>query len=64
MQIVFKCSPKGMVTIISESTISLHNLWSRRIEEGGTAGMKIDEYTRRYSGDLFQEQHLLFAKKT
>lgn len=53
-----------MVTIISESTISLHNLWSRRIEEGGTAGMKIDEYTRRYSGDLFQEQHLLFAKKT
>ncbi|XP_061348757.1 cytochrome P450 714C2-like [Gastrolobium bilobum] len=44
---------KGMMNIISESSMSLLNLWSSRIEaEGGVADIKIDEYMRSFSGNV------------
>ncbi|KAJ1422976.1 Cytochrome P450 [Sesbania bispinosa] len=44
---------KGMMKIVSESSISLLNLWSSRIEaEGGVADIKIDEYMRTFSGNV------------
>ncbi|KAG4935112.1 hypothetical protein JHK85_050031 [Glycine max] len=44
---------KGMMNIISESAISLLNLWKSRTEaEGGVADIKIDEYMRNFSGDV------------
>ncbi|KAF5446533.1 hypothetical protein F2P56_032153 [Juglans regia] len=44
---------KGMMNLITESTINLLNTWKSRIEtEGGTADIKIDEYMRSFSGDV------------
>ncbi|XP_061348758.1 cytochrome P450 714C2-like [Gastrolobium bilobum] len=44
---------KGMMNIISQSSMSLLNLWSSRIEaEGGVADIKIDEYIRSFSGNV------------
>ncbi|KAK7387316.1 hypothetical protein VNO78_28030 [Psophocarpus tetragonolobus] len=44
---------KGMMNIISESAISLLNLWNSRTEaEGGVADIKIDEDMRNFSGDV------------
>ena len=41
------------MNIISESAISLLNLWKSRTEaEGGVADIKIDEYMRNFSGDV------------
>ncbi|XP_027331957.1 cytochrome P450 714C2-like [Abrus precatorius] len=47
---------KGMMSIISEPTISLLNMWSSRIDsEGGTADIKIDDGIRRFSGDVISK---------
>ncbi|KAG2669767.1 hypothetical protein I3843_14G048900 [Carya illinoinensis] len=44
---------KGMMNLITESTITLLNSWTSRIEtEGGTADIHIDEYLRSFSGDV------------
>ncbi|KAK7387315.1 hypothetical protein VNO78_28028 [Psophocarpus tetragonolobus] len=44
---------KGMMNIISESAISVLNLWNSKIEaEGGVVDIKIDEYMRNFSGDV------------
>ncbi|BAT88198.1 hypothetical protein VIGAN_05164400 [Vigna angularis var. angularis] len=41
---------KGMMNIISESAVSVVNLWSNRVEaEGGVADIKIDECMRNFS---------------
>ncbi|MED6150005.1 hypothetical protein PIB30_068001, partial [Stylosanthes scabra] len=38
---------------VGESAISLVNSWSNRIEaKGGTANIKIDNYFRKFSGDV------------
>ncbi|CAN2060040.1 unnamed protein product [Malus fusca] len=43
---------KGMVNLITESTITLINSWNSRIEaEGGLSDMKIDSYIGSFSGD-------------
>lgn len=44
---------KGMMNIISESAVSVLNLWSNKIEaEGGVADIKIDECLRNFSGNV------------
>ncbi|KOM52747.1 hypothetical protein LR48_Vigan09g140600 [Vigna angularis] len=44
---------KGMMNIISESAVSVVNLWSNRVEaEGGVADIKIDECMRNFSGNV------------
>ncbi|KAA8550471.1 hypothetical protein F0562_002155 [Nyssa sinensis] len=44
---------KGMMNLITESTITLINSWKGRIEaEGGLADIKIDEDMRSFSGDV------------
>ncbi|XP_010278928.1 PREDICTED: cytochrome P450 714C2-like [Nelumbo nucifera] len=44
---------KGMIDLITESTISLMNLWKSKIENGGGVGeIKIDEDLRSFSGDV------------
>jgi len=41
------------MNIIIESAVSVLNVWSNRIEaEGGVADIKIDEYTRTFSGNV------------
>uniref|UniRef100_A0A5B6Z8H5 Cytochrome P450 714C2-like n=1 Tax=Davidia involucrata TaxID=16924 RepID=A0A5B6Z8H5_DAVIN len=44
---------KGMVNLITESTVTLLNSWKGRIEvEGGLADIKIDQDMRSFSGDV------------
>ncbi|XP_059659920.1 cytochrome P450 714C2-like [Cornus florida] len=44
---------KGMMNLITESTITLVNSWKSRIEsEGGIADIKIDHDMRSFSGDV------------
>ncbi|XP_030962727.1 cytochrome P450 714C2-like [Quercus lobata] len=44
---------KGMMNLITESTITVIDSWKSRIEtQGGTADIKIDEYMRSFSGDV------------
>ncbi|KAF8394786.1 hypothetical protein HHK36_018722 [Tetracentron sinense] len=44
---------KGMMDLITESTITLVNSWKSRIDsEEGTIDIKIDEYIRNFSGDV------------
>ncbi|XP_059664359.1 cytochrome P450 714C2-like [Cornus florida] len=44
---------KGMMNLITESTITLLNSWKSRIEaEGGIANIKIDQDMRSFSGDV------------
>ncbi|RDX75677.1 Cytochrome P450 714C2, partial [Mucuna pruriens] len=44
---------KGMMNIISESAMSLVDLWNNRIEvEGGVADIKIDDHMRSFSGNV------------
>uniref|UniRef100_A0A5B6Z559 Cytochrome P450 714C2-like n=1 Tax=Davidia involucrata TaxID=16924 RepID=A0A5B6Z559_DAVIN len=44
---------KGMMNLITESTITLLNSWKGRIEtEGGLADIKIDQDMRSFSGDV------------
>jgi len=41
------------MNIISESAVSVLNLWSNKIEaEGGVADIKIDECLRNFSGNV------------
>ncbi|CAJ1960653.1 unnamed protein product [Sphenostylis stenocarpa] len=47
---------KGMMNIISESAVSMLNLWNDRIEaEGGVADVKIDECMRNFSGNVISK---------
>ncbi|GMY10395.1 cytochrome P450 714C2-like [Fagus crenata] len=44
---------KGMMNLITESTITVVDSWKSLIEtQGGTADIKIDEYMRSFSGDV------------
>ncbi|QCD77939.1 cytokinin trans-hydroxylase [Vigna unguiculata] len=47
---------KGIMNIISESAVSVVNLWSNRIEaEGGAADIKVDECMRNFSGNVISK---------
>ncbi|XP_059626353.1 cytochrome P450 714C2-like [Cornus florida] len=44
---------KGMMNLITESTITLLNSWKDKIDaEGGIAEIKIDQHMRSFSGDV------------
>jgi len=44
------------MNIISESAVSVVNLWSNRIEaEGGAADIKVDECMRNFSGNVISK---------
>ncbi|PRQ34882.1 putative cytochrome P450 [Rosa chinensis] len=44
---------KGMIKLITESTIALVNSWNSKIEaQGGIADIKMDHYMRSFSGDV------------
>ncbi|KAF8364680.1 hypothetical protein HHK36_033360 [Tetracentron sinense] len=44
---------KGMMNLITESTITLLNSWKNKIDcEGGISDIKIDDYMRNFSGDV------------
>ncbi|KAL2488429.1 Cytochrome [Forsythia ovata] len=47
---------KGMMNIITESTITLVNSWKKIIDaEGGIADIKIDQHMRSFSGDVISK---------
>ncbi|KAI3450179.1 hypothetical protein Pfo_006844 [Paulownia fortunei] len=48
---------KGMMNMITESTLTLVNSWKTKIDEakGGTADIKIDQHMRSFSGDVISK---------
>ncbi|KAL2238449.1 cytochrome P450 714C2 [Sesamum indicum] len=48
---------KGMMNIITESTVTLINSWKSRIDESrsGIADIKIDQHMRSFSGDVISK---------
>ncbi|KAI3468373.1 hypothetical protein Pfo_025036 [Paulownia fortunei] len=51
---LFMDKVKGMMSIITESALTLVNSWKHKVEthEGGILDIAIDDYLKRFSGDL------------